>query len=120
MDQLPEYLRVPPTEGAIYIPNYIRSTLNFGIVLTAEEIILCALRLGLSLKPICKDKESYIANSTLASVRRAGYQIAQYITKVCNHFIDFKYAAGMEGMYVFAIYSNNDYGDRQLEEEDEE
>lgn len=119
LDQLPLYLRVPPDEGAIYIPNYTRSTLNFGIPLNATEIIRCALRLNIPIKPIDGEDEDERYDSCLASVRRAGRNIAKYITLICKHVITFRLAAGIDGLFVFAMYSNYDRGDRRLVERDE-
>lgn len=112
-------MKVPPTEGAIHIPNYKRPKLHFGIPLTAEEIISCALRFGMDIKPLHGETENQRCNSCVANVRRAGHEIAEQLSKLCNHRVVMRYAAGMDGLFVFAIYSNFNHGDRQVEERDE-
>lgn len=42
------------------------------------------------------------------------------MTKVCRHRITFRYAAGLDGIFVFAMYSNYNRGDRQVEDRDEQ
>lgn len=55
----------------------------------------------------------------MANVQKAGHEIANYLSRLCNHHIVSRYAAGLDGIFVFAIYSNFNQGEFQSEERDE-
>lgn len=98
-------MKLPSRLDPRRIQPYCRAPrkLHFGIAVDNETLVRCASRLDVPVPGSKGASRTKLLHSTIA---RPGYDIARALTSICNHRVQFRYAAGPDVSHVFALYSN--------------